>query len=235
MLESLQIDLHELNLITIIFRVLLAVLIGGIVGLERNIKNHTAGFRTHILVCLGSAIVMMTNQYVVEIYPASLADPTRMGAQVISGIGFLGAGTILITQRNRVKGLTTAAGLWAAATIGLAVGIGFYSGAIVGGGAVLAIMTILRPVKRFFQAKSKMIDAYVIADSMATFKNFLIYCSDYRVNILNLNIETDFEGEVDNIVYFISLDLNNRVGRVKFLEGIEEMEGIEFVEELELT
>ena len=122
--------LYELNMISTFFRLLLALICGGILGIERGKKNRPAGFRTYMLVCVASAMVMITNQYISNMY--STGDPSRMGAQVISGIGFLGAGTIIVTGRNRVKGLTTAAGLWASACIGLTIGVGFYSGAIIG-------------------------------------------------------------------------------------------------------
>ncbi|HLR89065.1 MAG TPA: MgtC/SapB family protein, partial [Atopostipes sp.] len=126
MLDKLPAEIYELSGLTITFRVVLAIFVGGLIGTERDIKNRAAGIRTHMLVCLGAAVVMMTNQYVVESFPESNLDITRMGAQVVSGIGFLGAGTILVTSHNRIRGLTTAAGLWAAATLGLAIGIGFY-------------------------------------------------------------------------------------------------------------
>lgn len=118
--------LQELNWISITVRLLLALICGGILGIEREKKRRPAGLRTYMLVCVGAAFVMITNEYMSFKYEG--VDPSRMGAQVISGIGFLGAGTIIVTGRNRVKGLTTAAGLWAAACIGLAAGAGFYSG-----------------------------------------------------------------------------------------------------------
>ena len=121
--------LREINIVSIIVRLMLATLVGGVLGLERERKNRPAGFRTYMLVCLGAALVMMTNQYVFQVY--EMSDPVRLGAQVISGIGFLGAGTIIVTGQNKIKGITTAAGLWAAACCGLAIGIGFYELAIV--------------------------------------------------------------------------------------------------------
>lgn len=127
--------LHEPNIVTIVIRVLLALIIGGIIGLERESKKQAAGFRTYMLVCLGATLVMMTNQYICNVFEAG--DPSRLGAQVISGIGFLGAGTIIVTRKSQVRGLTTAAGLWSAACIGLAIGIGFYEGAIVVGAAIM--------------------------------------------------------------------------------------------------
>ena len=124
--------LRELTLLSILLRLLIAALCGGLVGVERGRKRHAAGLRTHAVVCVGAACVMMVNQYITLMFQPG-SDPARMGAQVISGIGFLGAGTIIITGRQqgqRVKGLTTAAGLWASACMGLAVGIGFYEGTL---------------------------------------------------------------------------------------------------------
>ena len=120
MLEQYGINLYELNVLTITVRIFLAVVLGGLIGTERDFKNRAAGIRTHMLVCLGASVVMMTNQYVVLSFPELDIDITRMGAQVVSGIGFLGAGTILVTKENQIEGLTTAAGLWASATLGLA-------------------------------------------------------------------------------------------------------------------
>ncbi len=115
--------------ISMILRLLTACLLGGIIGFEREHVHRPAGLRTHILVCLGSALVMITSEYIYSKFSASVnVDPARLGAQVISGIGFLGAGTI-IKEGVSVKGLTTAASLWAVSCVGIAVGIGFYSGA----------------------------------------------------------------------------------------------------------
>lgn len=125
--------LRELTLLSITLRLLIAALCGGLIGVERGRKRHAAGLRTHAVVCIGAACVMMVNQYITLMFQPD-GDPARMGAQVISGIGFLGAGSIIVTGRQqgqRVKGLTTAAGLWASACMGLAVGIGFYEGALV--------------------------------------------------------------------------------------------------------
>ena len=102
--------------------------------------------RTHILVCIGAMLAMSTGQYAFIYYNS--VDPTRIGAQVVSGIGFLGAGSIIVTRGNRIQGLTTAAGLWASACIGLAIGIGFYEGAIVGAVAVYITERMLRRLSK---------------------------------------------------------------------------------------
>ncbi len=122
--------LSQVNIASIAFRLFLSIILCGAIGMERGLRNRPAGFMTYLLVGCGSALIMITNQYIATIY--TNVDPTRMASQVVSGIGFLGAGTIITTAKNEIRGLTTAAGLWAAAAVGLAVGIGFYGGAIIG-------------------------------------------------------------------------------------------------------
>ena len=134
-------QIHEVTYLAIVVRILAAVILGGIIGLERGLKNRPAGLRTYMLVCVGSCLIMLTNQYIYQMY--NVGDPVRMGAQVVSGIGFLGAGTIVVTRRNQIKGLTTAAGLWAAAAVGLAVGIGLYEAAILGGATIFLVLSII--------------------------------------------------------------------------------------------
>lgn len=114
--------------IIICARIILAIICGGLIGIERGRSNQPAGMRTYMLVCLGSTLVMLTSEYIYTNFHTG--DPARLGAQVISGIGFLGAGSIIISGKTKVKGLTTAAGLWVSACIGIAIGIGFYSGGI---------------------------------------------------------------------------------------------------------
>jgi len=123
-----------------LLRLLVAALLGGIVGVEREIHEKAAGFRTHILVCVGSCLIMLTSMHVCDIYQGvAAADPSRIAAQVVSGIGFLGAGTI-IRSRASVVGLTTAASLWSIAGVGLAIGSGLF---IVATGAVVTILICL--------------------------------------------------------------------------------------------
>ena len=124
------------------FRILIALIVGGIIGMERGRQGRAAGMRTHILVCLGATLTSMTGMYTYEILGVN-NDPLRIAAQVISGIGFLGVGTILIKGRFQITGLTTAAGIWCAATIGIALGIGFYEGALVTFLASVIAVTIM--------------------------------------------------------------------------------------------
>ena len=132
----------------VVVRLLLAVLFSGMIGMEREVSGRAAGFRTHILVCVGSALMMLTSLHLFEQYHGITSiDPGRIAAQVVSGIGFLGAGTI-IQIRDSVKGLTTAASLWAAAGIGLAVGSGFYTGAVAATAIVLGVLLFLSRVEQ---------------------------------------------------------------------------------------
>ena len=111
--------------LTALCRVFLAMLMGGALGLERSRKLRPAGLRTYMLVCIGSCAIMTVGIYLFERYESGV-DPVRMAAQVVSGIGFIGAGTIMVTPRHRVKGLTTAAGIWASACLGITIGAGYY-------------------------------------------------------------------------------------------------------------
>ena len=120
---------RDITMLSVTVRLCLAVLCGGMIGLERAFKRRPAGFRTHILICLGASLTTMTSQYL-YLNMHYFTDMARLGAQVVAGIGFIGAGTIIVTKRQRVKGLTTAAGLWTSAIIGLTFGGGFYEGGI---------------------------------------------------------------------------------------------------------
>ena len=121
--------LRDFNIWTVLIRLTLCVLVGGIIGVERGRQGRAAGMRTHILVCMGAALVTMMGFYITQELQLD-GDPMRIAAQVVSGIGFLGVGTIMLKGRFQITGLTTAAGLWCAATIGLALGAGFYEGAL---------------------------------------------------------------------------------------------------------
>ena len=142
----------------IVIRLALAALFGGIIGLERERKSWAAGLRTHMLVCVGSALTMIVSTYgfmdVLQMEHIAL-DPSRIAAQVISGIGFLGAGTILSLRQGVVRGLTTAAGLWTVASIGLATGAGMYFAGSVATFLALIILWILQPVEKRFLDRFK--------------------------------------------------------------------------------
>lgn len=139
--------------IDIVLRLLVAAVLGGIIGYERETENKPAGFRTNMLVCIGSALVMITSQFIFKQYQGlTNLDPARLGAQVISGIGFIGAGTI-IRDGLHVRGLTTAASLWVVACIGVAVGVGFYEGAMIATIFILLILLVLKKLQEKIRGK----------------------------------------------------------------------------------
>lgn len=149
-LEGIMDYLRDINTVSICVRVILSMICGGVIGIERSRAHQVAGMRTYMLVCMGATVVMLTGQYMHAFFETG--DPARLGAQVISGIGFLGAGGI-ISSREKIRGLTTAAGLWASACIGLSIGIGFYSAAIIFTVAVFLTLSKFRKIERYINAK----------------------------------------------------------------------------------
>ena len=153
--------LTEFNAVTVVIRVVLAALAGALVGLEREFHGRAAGMRTHMMVALGAALAAMIGLFTVKELGVS-SDPMRVGAQVISGVGFLGAGTILLRGGgSRITGLTTAAGLWTAASIGLAVGIGFYVGAFMTVIAAMLTFTLITSLEMFLNRKRQRMAIYL--------------------------------------------------------------------------
>ncbi len=161
-----NIDWHFIIIVT--FRSFLAVIIGLLIGLERARHGRAAGMRTHVLVCLGSAITAMTGIYINEI--TGSGDVMRLAAQVISGVGFLGAGMIILKNDNMIMGLTTAAGVWATATVGIAIGYGFYSGALIGTFFFLVALILFAKLER---RKKNTLVVYVEICDMAKLNSFL--------------------------------------------------------------
>lgn len=152
--------MRDFNIVTVIVRLMLAAICGGIIGIERGKQRRAAGLRTHILVSLGAALTATIGFYCVSV--AGIAtDPLRVAAQVISGIGFLGVGTILLKGRFQITGLTTAAGLWVTAAIGLAFGAGFYEGGIIAFIISVITVAILQRLERRINSKQANYGIYI--------------------------------------------------------------------------
>lgn len=159
---------------SIALKLILAALAGGILGFERTRKMRGAGLRTYMLVCLGAAMAMMTGEFVSEL--TGKADPSRIAAQVISGIGFIGAGTIMVTGYFHIKGITTAAGLWLCASLGLAIGIGFYTGAVMMLIITLFVMLLGEKIEKEYLSRGSRMRIFVMlknADDLTVFLNYL--------------------------------------------------------------
>lgn len=220
------------KLVEILMRLVLSLICGGLLGIERGLKKRPAGFRTYMLVCLGAALVMMTNQYICDVYQTG--DPSRLGAQVVSGIGFLGAGTIIITRHNKVTGLTTAAGLWTVACIGLAFGIGFYEGAIIGFLLIFFAISLMQIIDTRILTASKYVLVYVEFDRMMSLK--LLTSVLKKENIRLLEFETEYsEGnkmERQGFSALITLRLPSKKAHLKLMELIDSVDGVVYAEEL---
>lgn len=221
-------EIRELTLLSVLLRILTAVILGGAIGLERGMKNRPAGLRTYMLVCIGSCIVMITNQYIFQIYQSG--DPTRMAAQVVSGIGFLGAGTILVTSHNQIKGLTTAAGLWASACVGLAIGIGFYEVALIGGLAIFLILTLMHIWDKHMRNNARSVDVYIELEGRISLGEFLRNARQADIAFSSIQIERDAAGKGGSFSFFATVKSKKRGEQNELLEKLRELDGVLFTE-----
>lgn len=222
--------IREVTYLAVALRIGAAVLIGGLLGLERGMKNRAAGLRTYMLVCVGACLVMLTNQYIYQAFGSG--DPVRMGAQVVSGIGFLGAGTIIVTRHSQIKGLTTAAGLWAAAGVGLALGIGFYEAAIVGGLAVFIVMTLMQRMDDAMRRKTRFMEIYFELSAKYSLGEFLRQVRDLQIDIKDVQREHESAADGDIHAYIATLKTEKRRKRLDLIHDIRHLEGVEYLEEL---
>jgi len=179
--------------------IILSCFLGGMIGIERESLRRPAGFRTHILVCVGATLAMQTNIYLMNVYMGIVPiDPSRIAAQVVSGIGFLGAGTI-IKEGATVKGLTTAATIWAVACIGLAVGAGFYPGAVMTTVAVFGTLTLFHRFEKQITASSGIIPISLIASNEpGQIGRIGTLLGEYHALIVDIEVEPidDFESKL---------------------------------------
>ena len=222
--------IREVTYLAVALRILVSVFIGGMIGLEREMKNRAAGLRTYILVCVGACMIMLTNQYIFQTF--GIGDPVRMGAQVVSGIGFLGAGTIIVTQRSQIKGLTTAAGLWATAGLGLAVGIGFYEAALAGAFAILMVITLMQHMDDSMRKRSSRLDLFLEIDREYSLGDFLRQLKALDIEASNFQRERDSETQSEVRAYTVTLKLPKRRKHTDVLADLAKLSGVEYIEEL---
>lgn len=190
----------------VVVRLVLAVLMGSLIGTERAKNGQSAGVRTHLLVCLGSALSALISVYLYEV-EGSTGDMTRISAQVISGIGFLGAGMIMIKNNNIIKGLTTAAGVWTTSIIGIALGFGFYAGAFI---AFILFLAAIISFSKLEHSRISRVAAYVELDDMSVANKVILQMKEqfgknfaYRItaarsgNIEHLGIEIEIDKKLN--------------------------------------
>lgn len=231
LINNLSLYLREINTVSIVVRLTLATICAGVIGAERGRKKRPAGFRTHILVCIGAAMIMITSQYMNDILHLE-GDASRMGAQVISGIGFLGAGTIIVVGRNEVKGLTTAAGLWACACMGLAIGIGFYEGAIISCIFLFGVVTGLHKLDLYSRTHSKVLDVYAELKDIAGVTNFINTVKADGTKISNIEVKKSNELDRHIIGLTMTLTLAEKCDHGEYILKLHGIENICSVEEI---
>ncbi|MBJ8081620.1 MgtC/SapB family protein [Bacillus cereus group sp. N14] len=215
----------------LIIRIGVAGLLGAIIGIEREIRSKEAGLKTHFLVAVGSALIMVVSKYAfsdIMNEEHTALDPSRIAAQVVSGVGFLGAGTIII-QKQAVKGLTTAAGLWATAGIGLAIGAGMY---VVGIGATILVLIGLEIVSRIFKVQflfPQNITVQMCINKHEAVQQILEILHMKDIPILSYEVETSQQGA--EIVYKVGMQLKNISSEEKneFIQHMQTLPEVTFI------
>lgn len=223
-------QVREVTYLAIAIRIAVAVVLGGIIGLERGLKNRPAGLRTYMLVCVGACLIMVTNQYIYQVF--GTGDPVRMGAQVVSGIGFLGAGTIVVTKRNQIKGLTTAAGLWAAAAVGLSIGIGLYEAAVIGGVVIFIVLSLIHSWDNKMRQNSKMVEIYIELTRTINLGAFLRKIREMDLEIESIQTEQESAIEEGKRAYIVVLKAKRKRNHEILFQNIRDIEGVDYVEGL---
>ena len=228
---SLFDGLRDVTVWSVALRMTLAVLCGGIIGIEREYKRRPAGFRTHILICLGAAMTTLTSQYLYLVL-GQYTDMARLGAQVVAGIGFIGAGTIIVTRRQRVKGLTTAAGLWAAAIIGLALGGGFYEGGVFATALIMSAELIFSRGEYRMLKNAPEVNLYIEYSDNRTMDVLLQEFREHGLKILNMGIIHSNSNEKHNACAIFTLRLHKGLDTDHLQQEIRATAGVVSVREL---
>ena len=233
---------RELNIASVLLRLVLAMAFGGMIGLERGRKHRAAGFRTYMLVCLGSALTSILSQYLfvqlstvwaeIAVTTGKQVDVSRLGAKVYSGIGFLAAGTIIVTGRQEVKGMTTAAGLWASACMGIAIGAGFYECVILAFLLIFVAIRVLRPLESYITESARNINLYVEFDSLDNLGEIIGRIKSQDVQIYDVDLD---RGEADRAKFpsaVFSMRLGHRQPHTQVMASIAELSCVQTIDEV---
>ncbi len=227
----LPIDLYEFNDVTAIIRLLMALLASGILGIERTRKLRPAGMRTYMLVCIGACSTMLGGIYLYETYGPGF-DPARMAAQVISGIGFIGAGTIMVAPHQKVRGLTTAAGLWGVACLGINIGVGNYVIAIGVFVAMLITMLLADKLEVIFFRHLRRIHVTILIRSLETVTVIRDQMREMNITLSNLEFAQAVEGQGISMTCF--LRLQRKMIHQDAISTLEKVPGVLHVEQLDI-
>lgn len=234
--------LHELNLASMMLRIILAMIVGGIIGFEREKKGRPAGFRTYMLVAVGATMTVILSQYLDYMlnnrwvltadHIGIKTDLSRFGAQVINGVGFLGAGTIIVTGRQEVKGLTTAAGLWASACMGIAIGAGFYECMIIGTLLIVGCMKLLPFIENVVTNRARNMSIYVGMDSIENLGGVVGYMKLSGIGLFDVEVDKAENENLSHVNALFSIRLPKHLQHAEVLAKIATMDGIIAIEEV---
>ena len=220
----------DIGWLSVTVRLVLAVICGGIIGIERERKRRPAGFRTHILICLGAAMATLTSQYLV-LELGLYTDMARLGAQVIAGIGFIGAGTIIITKRRQVKGLTTAAGLWVSAIVGLCCGAAYFEGAVITTLVVILAELVFAQLEYYIVSNARAFNIFVEYSESGKLGNIVDTIKKKGAYIIDLEV-TKNASEGRNPCAVFSIQTPRKVSHQELMSAIAKLDGVVSVEEL---
>ena len=217
-------SIRDVDFLSVIIRMLLSAICGLLIGLERSAKNRPAGFRTHMLVCIGACAASMTGHYI-YLNLNMPSDLTRLGAQVISGLGFIGAGTIIVTRNHSVKGLTTAAGLWTSGVIGLAFGAGFYEGAFI---ATVLVLFVELALSGYAQKIRRPTNFTILLgyENKPVLDRVQRYCKDRNISITGLQVTSTQDDYSMNYSALISLRAYSKLDPAAFTQSIINIHGV---------
>lgn len=232
--------LRQLNMESVCVRMLLGIAFGGYIGLERAGKQRAAGFRTYMLVCLGAVLTMLLGQYehhmLTTVWTEAMVqtglktDVSRFGAQVISGIGFLGAGTIIVTGRQEVKGLTTGAGLWACACMGLAIGAGFYECVLLAFVLIVLVLRVLPIIEGFVVDHARNVNLYVEFESLDDIGALIACIKDQGAQIYQVDIDRGRDDTNRHPSAVFSIRLKKARMQGKLMVSLSEIPQVYFIE-----
>ena len=225
-----------------LLRVATAVICGGIIGIDRGRKRRPAGFRTYMIVCVGAAMTMILSTYLAAMltgpwsavlpYDYTRTDVSRFGAQVINGIGFLGAGPIIVTGRHQVKGLTTAAGLWASAGMGICIGAGFYMAALISCALMLFTIVVFSRLERAILSRARNINLYVEFENTDDLPDIIDIIKSNQIRIFDVELTKAkySENHYPNAIF--SIQLPKKMPHTMIMTAISEMDTVRNIEEL---
>ena len=218
----------------LVIKILLAVFFGGLIGLERGHKHRAAGSRTYMIVCLGAALTMIMRNLWEEIARMldKQVDVSRYSAKVVSGIGFLGAGTIIVTGRQEIKGLTTAAGLWASACMGLAIGSGYYECAILGFLLILLTTVVLEKISSWVISNARNMDLYVEFEKIENLGEIINTFKELNIQIFDVDIQREKQSNGVTIGAVISSRLPKKETHSNVMSKISKFDFVTVVDEI---